>query len=57
MNYGTSDVDVNIPEALHKQENLYAIIIANEHYENDCFAISLVRKESASELFYKDSEE
>lgn len=35
MNYGTSDVDVNIPEALHKQENLYAIIIANENYENE----------------------
>lgn len=35
MIYGTSDVDVNIPEAASKQENTYAIIIANENYENE----------------------
>lgn len=35
MNFGTSDVDVNIPNALEKQENVYAVIIANENYENE----------------------
>lgn len=35
MIFGTSDVDVNIPQATTKQENTYAIIIANENYENE----------------------
>ncbi len=35
MNFGTSDVDVNIPIALEKQEDVYVVIIANENYENE----------------------
>ncbi|MBQ8565816.1 MAG: caspase family protein [Bacteroidaceae bacterium] len=35
LHYGTSDVDINIPESEIKRENTYAIIIANENYENE----------------------
>lgn len=35
MTYGRSDVDVNIPQSDVSQENVYAIIITNENYENE----------------------
>ena len=35
IHFGTSDVDVNIPTASKKQENVYVVIIANENYENE----------------------
>lgn len=35
MTYGRSDVDVNIPQTEIVQEDVYAIIISNENYENE----------------------
>ncbi len=34
MVFADSDVDVNIPLTTRKSDNLYAVIIANEHYDN-----------------------
>ena len=31
----TSDIDENIPVTSHRAENTFAIIIANENYQND----------------------
>ena len=35
IGYGTSDVDVNIPINMNKQENTFVVIIANENYQHD----------------------
>lgn len=35
FDYGRSDVDVKIPQAASQKENVYAVIIANENYENE----------------------
>lgn len=34
FNFGTSDVDTNIPISEFKRENTFAVIFANENYEN-----------------------
>lgn len=35
VSFGKSDVDIDIPESKKKDENLFALIFANEQYENE----------------------